>query len=85
MTALVPAGFMRERGRLRRLRGEREEALQLFRVGLLWRISTPSGISRQRFLRKRAAQRCIEMQDKHGLPVVEYKGKEANACKKNKS
>lgn len=73
------------RGLLRKLRGEREEALQLFRKGLFWRILTPSGISRQRFLRKRSAQRCIEMQDKHGLPVIEYKGKEANACKKNKS
>lgn len=54
--------------------------LQLSKVGLFWRILTPDMkyISKQRFVRKRAAQNCIDMQDRHGLPVVEYKRKEKN-------
>lgn len=57
--------------------------MRLSKVGLFWRILTPVGISKQRFIRKKSAQRCMDMQDRHGLPVVEYKGKEAYARKKS--
>ena len=58
-------------------------ALRLFRVGLFWRIATPIGISKQRFLTKKSAQKCIDMQDIHGIPVVEYKERRKDACKKS--
>lgn len=53
-------------------------ASQLFKVKLFWRILVADAkyISRQRFLTRKSAQRCLDMQDAHGLSVIEYKRKE---------
>ena len=65
---------------------EREEGqVRLIREGLFWRIITPIGVSKQRFLTKRSAQKCIDMQDKHGVPVIKYNRKEKNGFSKRHS
>lgn len=52
--------------------------MRLIKEGLFWRILVANGtmVSKKRFLRFRSAVDYMDMQDRHGMPVVEYKKKE---------
>jgi len=47
--------------------------LRLFKIGLFWHILTPIGISKKKFLRKKSAQKFMDMQDKHGIRIRKEK------------
>lgn len=57
----------------------------LIKEGLFWRILVADGtmISKKKFLRFQSALNYMDMQDVHGMPVENYKRKEAHACKKS--
>lgn len=60
--------------------------MRLIKEGLFWKILTcnDTKVSKKKFLRFQSALNYMDMQDSHGMPVENYKGKEAYACKKNR-
>lgn len=61
--------------------------MRLIREGLFWKIlvANDTMVSKKKFLRFQSAINYMDMQDRHGMPVENYKGKEKNASKKSKS
>ena len=61
--------------------------MKLIKEGLFWRILVcdDTMISKKKFIRFQSAVDYMDMQDRHGMPVENYKGKEKYASKKSKS
>lgn len=60
--------------------------MRLIKQGLFWRILTADDalISKKKFLKFQSAVDYMDAQDRHGMPVENYKRKEADACKKSR-
>lgn len=60
--------------------------MRLIKQGLFWRILVADGakISKKKFLRFQSALNYMDTQDRYGMPVENYKRKEAHACKKSR-
>ena len=60
--------------------------MRLIKEGIFWRILVcdDTMISKKKFLRFQSAVSYMDMQDRHGMPVENYKRKEKHASKKNR-
>lgn len=55
--------------------GREEGEMRLIKEGIFWRIlvANDTMISKKKFLRFQSAVNYMDMQDKHGMPVENYK------------
>ena len=60
--------------------------MRLIKEGIFWKIlvCNDTMVCKKKFLRFQSALNYMDMQDRHGMPVEEYKGKEKYASKKSR-